>query len=67
MANYDEMLAFREFLDKGEIFNFDVPCEQDDGSSGPGCDWETMRSFALRRGGPARRQLPFAPGARGPS
>ncbi len=31
VAIYDEMLAFREFLDKGEILNFDVPHEQDDG------------------------------------
>jgi hypothetical protein len=30
VAIYDEMLAFREFLDKGEILNFDVPHEQDD-------------------------------------
>jgi hypothetical protein len=31
VAIYDEMLAFREFLDKGEILTFDVPHEQDDG------------------------------------
>jgi hypothetical protein len=31
VAIYDEMLAFREFLDKGEILTYDVPPEQDDG------------------------------------
>ena len=31
VAIYDEMLAFREFLDKGEILTYDVPHEQDDG------------------------------------
>jgi hypothetical protein len=31
VAVYDEMLAFREFLDNGEIMCTDVPPEQDDG------------------------------------
>ena len=28
---YDEMLAYREFLDEGELMCLDVPAEQDDG------------------------------------
>lgn len=31
VAVYDEMLAFREFLERGEILSYDVPRPQDDG------------------------------------
>jgi hypothetical protein len=31
VAAYDEMLAFRPFLDGGDVLNYDVPREQDDG------------------------------------
>ncbi|HUE14061.1 MAG TPA: hypothetical protein VMR25_07850 [Planctomycetaceae bacterium] len=31
VAIYDEMLAFREFLDKGEVLSYDIPHQQDDG------------------------------------
>jgi hypothetical protein len=31
VAAYDEMLAFREFLDNGEVLTHEIPREQDDG------------------------------------
>jgi hypothetical protein len=31
VAIYDEMLAFREFLEEGEVLSYDVPHPQDDG------------------------------------
>jgi hypothetical protein len=31
VAIYDELLAFREFLEKGEVLSYDVPHQQDDG------------------------------------
>jgi hypothetical protein len=39
VAVYDEMLAFRDFLDKGDILNFDVPREQDSGVFWSGLRW----------------------------
>ena len=43
---YDEMLAFRDFLDNGEVLTYEIPRSQDDGVV-----WSGMR-LGSRAGGP---------------
>jgi hypothetical protein len=66
VAIYDEMLAFREFLDKGEVLSFDVPHQQDDGVVWSGLrlgNRAVVRAFK-QGGGKAKQTLrPWGPKA----
>jgi hypothetical protein len=63
VAAYDEMLAFREFLDAGEVLNYEVPPEQDDGVLWSGLrlgDNAVVRVFPQGQGRTRQRVRPWA-------
>jgi hypothetical protein len=56
---YEEMLAFREFLEQGEILTYDVPRQQDDGVfwSGLRLDNRAVVRVFKQGGGKARQKI----------
>ncbi len=59
VAIYDEMLAFRDFLDKGEILTYDVPRPHDNGVlwSGLKLDKQAVVRLFKQGGGQAKQKI----------
>ena len=61
VAAYDEMLAFREFLEDGEVLTYEIPREQDDGVVWSGMRLADRAVLRLFKQGTGKERLTVRP------
>src|SRR5262249_8386459 len=61
VAAYDEMLAFRDYLDQGEILNYEVPLPQDNGVVWSGLRLGSRAAVRLFKQGGGRAKQTIRP------